>query len=227
MRCAWREVASYVDIVWLPAFLGWVVFMFIVSFAIRNMPRPPWMKYWWEREPSFMDKRKVDHGSGPHGLGWTIIAQRLLVASFIVLFAWPMISPTFCENVKCRGHNGLAPRKECLPENASGKVAPVCKPSLRVGHVEPVRPNAMNFIAGESPSDPLDEVFPIGSSTPRSRLFVAGAKQRDHMGKHSQAPRQVLGVVTLHAICEDWHVVVTEPALQVVWTGPWPSRPCP
>jgi hypothetical protein len=118
------------------------------------------MKYWWEREPSFMDKRKVDLWIRAHGLGWTIIAQRLLVASFIVLFAWPMISPTFCENVKCRGHNGLAPRKECLPENASGKVAPVCKPSLRVGHVEPVRPNAMNFIAGQSPSDPLDEVFP-------------------------------------------------------------------
>jgi len=30
-----------------------------------------------------------------------------------------------------------------------------------------------------------------------------GAKQRGQMGEQSQAPKQALGVVTLHAICEE------------------------
>jgi hypothetical protein len=58
-------------------------------------------------------------------------------------------------------------------------------------------------------------------------LCFVGDKQRAQMGEQSQAPKQALGVVTLHAICEEWHVVVPEPALQVVCTGPLPTRPCP
>ena len=127
MRCAWREVASYVDVWWVPAFTGSIVFMFIVSFTLGNrMPRPPWMKYWWERSSMFMDKRRVDQWLRDTGWGWTIIARRLLVAWLLLLISWPVISPTFCENVKCKG--AKAPRKECLPENASGKVTPVCAP---------------------------------------------------------------------------------------------------
>ena len=129
MRCAWREVASYVDVWWVPAFVGSFVFMFIVSFALRNrMPRPPWMKYWWERSIIFMDKRRVDQWLRDTGWGWIIIARRLLVAWVLLLIAWPLISPTFCEDMKCRGSKGLAPRMECLPGNASGKVAPVRAP---------------------------------------------------------------------------------------------------
>src|SRR5262249_42004877 len=63
------------------------------------------------------------NGSGIPG-GWIIIVRRLLVAWVLLLIAWPLISPTFCENVKCRGAKGLIPRMECLPENASGNVAP-------------------------------------------------------------------------------------------------------
>ena len=42
-------------------------------------------------------------------------------------------------------------------------------------------------------------------SKPSSKvaLFFICAKQRDHKGKQSQAPKQVLGVVTLHAVCEE------------------------
>jgi hypothetical protein len=50
--------------------------------------------------------------------------RRPLVAWFLLLFAWPLVSPTFCENVKCRGAKGLLPRTECVPENASEKAAP-------------------------------------------------------------------------------------------------------
>ena len=65
-------------------------------------------------------------------------------------------------------------------------------------------PNAMNFIAGESSSDSLDEAFPnrIEHTSKVSLIFV-GAKHQGHMGRQSQAPKQVLGVVTLHAICEE------------------------
>jgi hypothetical protein len=33
--------------------------------------------------------------------------------------------------------------------------------------------------------------------------LAVGANQRGHKGRQSQAPKQVLGVVTLHAICEE------------------------
>lgn len=45
--------------------------------------------------------------------------------------------------------------------------------------------------------------------------------------KHNQAPRQVLGSDTLHAICEARQVVVPEPSSHFRLTGPLPSRPCP
>lgn len=62
---------------------------------------------------------------------------------------------------------------------------------------------------------------------PEVALFFIRAERRGHPGKHNQAPKQVLGVVTLHAICEARHVVVPEPSSHFVWTGPLPSRPCP
>jgi hypothetical protein len=40
------------------------------------------------------------------------------------------------------------------------------------------------------------------SSLANLLLFI-GAKQRGQMGEQSQAPKQALGVVTLHAICEE------------------------
>lgn len=42
-------------------------------------------------------------------------------------------------------------------------------------------------------------------STPSSEvpLLFTCAKQWRHNGEHNQAPKQVLGVVTLHAICEE------------------------
>ena len=120
MRCAWRELASYVDVWWVPAFIGWCLFLLIVVFALRNrVPRPPWMKYWWERSIIFMDKRRFDQWLRDTGWGWTIIVRLLLMSWFLLLFAWPLISPTFCENVKCRGFKDRLPPTECLPQNAS------------------------------------------------------------------------------------------------------------
>ena len=62
----------------------------------------------------------------------------------------------------------------------------------------------MNFIAGGSSSDSPDDAFPnrIEHSSKVSQFFV-GAEQRGHMGRQSQAPKQALGVVTLHPICEE------------------------
>jgi hypothetical protein len=47
-------------------------------------------------------------------------------------------------------------------------------------------------------------------------LGLSCAERRGHMGRHNQAPKQVLGVVTLHAICQERHVVVLGPDSQVV-----------
>jgi hypothetical protein len=60
----------------------------------------------------------------------------------------------------------------------------------------------MNFIAGESSSDSLEEAFPnrIEHSSKVSRFFV-GAQRRGQ--RHSQGPKQVLGVAPMQAICEE------------------------
>lgn len=71
--------------------------------------------------------------------------------------------------------------------------------------VESVGANAMNFIAGlQSFSDPVDEA-PLKRIEALSEigLFFICAEQRGQAGKQSQAPKQVLGVVTLHAVCEE------------------------
>jgi hypothetical protein len=95
--------------------------------------------------------------------------------------------------------------------------------------VENSGPRAMNFIAG------LAILFrPSGrsgskNSKPSSEvaLFFICAKHRGHMGRQSQAPKQVWGAVALHAVCQERHVVVAEPSTHVVWTGPLPTRPFP
>ena len=58
----------------------------------------------------------------------------------------------------------------------------------------------MNFIAGlQYLADP------VYGSKPSSEvaLFFICAKHRGHAGKQSQAPKQVLGVVTLQAVCDE------------------------
>jgi len=124
MRCAWREIASYVDVWWVPAFVASCLVMIlvsVVSFALKDrMPRPPWVRYWWQMSPIFADRRRFDQWLRDTGWGWTIVVRRRLVAWFLLLIAWPLISPTFCENVVCRGNKGqLMPRTECLPQHAS------------------------------------------------------------------------------------------------------------
>lgn len=37
---------------------------------------------------------------------------------FVLLMSWPMYSPTYCEQVKCKGLPGLKPKTECLRSKA-------------------------------------------------------------------------------------------------------------
>ena len=85
------------------------------------------------------------------------------------------------------------------------------------------------LIAGlQSSSDPVDEAsLKQIEALFRSRANLHLRHAWGHKGKQSQAPKQVLGVVTLHAVCEERHVVVVEPSTHVVWTGPLPTRPFP
>jgi hypothetical protein len=61
----------------------------------------------------------------------------------------------------------------------------------------------MNFIAGpQSSSDPADGAFLKRiEALFRSRATLHLRRETGHAGKQSQAPKQVLGVVTLHASC--------------------------
>ena len=45
---------------------------------------------------------------------WYLRAVMLLYVLKVFLFVWPLVSPTFCENVKCAGEKGLKARTECL-----------------------------------------------------------------------------------------------------------------
>lgn len=68
-----------------------------------------------------------------------------------------------------------------------------------------VGPNAMNFTAGlQSFSDPVDEAsLKRIEALFRSRAILHLRQAAGHNGAHNQAPKQVLGVVTLQAICEE------------------------
>jgi hypothetical protein len=60
----------------------------------------------------------------------------------------------------------------------------------------------MNFIAGETSSDASDESFPIRTDALlQGSLFFVGGQRRGQ--RQSQAPKQVLGVPPLQAICEE------------------------
>ena len=54
------------------------------------------------------------------------------------------------------------------------------------------------------------------------RQFTSRAVQ-----KQSQGPKQAAGVPPLQAICDEWHSIIPEPELQVVFTGPLGMRPRP
>jgi hypothetical protein len=126
MRCAWREVASYVDVWWVPLFFGLILFMFWAFFFVERPWRREQSRHWWlePRHLSREQRQKFDQWLRDTGRGWLLRTRRIWLAAVLLVFAWPFISPTFCENVKCSGAKGLAPRMECLPENASGKAAP-------------------------------------------------------------------------------------------------------
>lgn len=80
--------------------------------------------------------------------------------------------------------------------------------------VSATSPSAIWIEASEAQRDELHRwrIFfrLIGRSVPKwiehsskVSLFFVGADQRGQKGEQSQAPKQVLGVVTLHAICEE------------------------
>lgn len=72
----------------------------------------------------------------------------------------------------------------------------IAKPDLD----QPERLKTMNFTANATST----EGSQMGSKRSSNvSLFSVGAKQWDHKGEQSQAPRQALGVVTLHAICDE------------------------
>ena len=132
MRCAWRELASHIDLWHRPPFLSLFIVLCIanvVLLAIGDplMPRPPWRSErewgWWKRYCSITlaEKRRHNQWLRETGRRWIVVVPRLLFAAAVLWFAWPrMISPTYCENFVCKEYEGkLKPRTECLPQNAT------------------------------------------------------------------------------------------------------------
>src|SRR5262245_21682635 len=131
MGCAWRELATPIDLWHRPAFLTLGLILLIanvVSLAIGDplMPRLPWrseqergwsQRYWI----TLAQTRRINQWLRQSGRGWIIVLPRLLVAALVLCFAWPvMISPAYCETiVSKRDNRQLKPRIGCLPPSAS------------------------------------------------------------------------------------------------------------
>jgi hypothetical protein len=130
MRCAWREVAALIDPWYLPAiFFSWIVMAAWVyaGFAVaRQATGKTAEKPWWDPSGAVTlntlttdDVSKGNQLLRDTGRGWMITIRRALIAIAIVIAPWPFISPTYCENVVCKGYSGkLKPRTECLPQSA-------------------------------------------------------------------------------------------------------------
>jgi hypothetical protein len=122
MRCAWRDIASYADVAWLPLFIGFWLFMFWAFFFVeRPWRRARYGRWWWlgPRALSRGERHSFEQWLRDTGQGWLLRTRSLWIAAFLLVFAWPFVSPTFCENVKCAGYKALKPRTECLPQSAS------------------------------------------------------------------------------------------------------------
>jgi hypothetical protein len=126
MRCAWREVASYIDVLHLPLFLACLFFLFWLFFFVER----PWRKaeygrWWWlvPRSLTREQRQSFEQRQRDAGLGWFLAGRGRAIAvyvAFLVVVFWPFLSPTYCENVVCKGHKGqFKPRTECLPQNAA------------------------------------------------------------------------------------------------------------
>lgn len=123
MRCAWREIASYIDVWWPLLFFGFWLFMLWGFFAVelpwRRAQNQSW--WWWGgwRRLTRAENRKYKQWLRDTGRGWVLRTGRIALAAILFVLIWPLVSPTFCENVKCAGYKGLKPRTECLPQGVS------------------------------------------------------------------------------------------------------------
>lgn len=104
MRCTWRDIATYVDAWYSPVFFGCIVAIFAL--------------FLWG---SLAEHRRFGQWLRDTGRDRYLAALKFLYVAVAFLLVWPMVSPTFCENMKCAGNNGLKPRTECLPQDALEK----------------------------------------------------------------------------------------------------------
>jgi hypothetical protein len=118
MRCAWRELAAQIDPWWLPLFVGLWLFIFWAFFFVEvPWRRAEYGRSWWTapRHLTFEQRQRLDQWMRDSGWGWLMDMRKIWLAALLLVFVWPFVSPTFCENVVCRGNKGqLKPRTECV-----------------------------------------------------------------------------------------------------------------
>lgn len=169
MRCAWREVATYVDAWYSPVFFGSIVASIVLFlWGWRLLVVFGTNLWWWQFGWTLADHRRFRQWLRDTDRKRYVAAVRLVYAAMVFLFIWPIVSPTFCENVKCAGYKGLKPRTECLPQGASGKY-----PGKRWQRNADARPGTS---AAEYQLRQLESIV--------ARQFEAGGPQRLPAGLH-------------------------------------------
>jgi hypothetical protein len=123
MRRAWREIASYIDLLHLPLFVACMFLGFWVFFFVEWRWRKAEYGRWWWSVPQWLtrgQRQRLEQWHRDAGFGWLVERRRSVGVALLIAFAWPFISPTYCENVVCKGYKGqLKPRTECLPQKTA------------------------------------------------------------------------------------------------------------
>jgi hypothetical protein len=100
----WREIASTIDLCYVPVFFGVVIGGLVLGFA-ELLAAGPYRDYMAKKVMTSEERQQLDQHLHDTGRAWIVAGRRLwlrpLPFAFIFLFGWPIASPTFCETIRC------------------------------------------------------------------------------------------------------------------------------
>jgi hypothetical protein len=129
MRCAWREMAPYLDVLigtlHAPLFFAcWFFLSWYFFYVERPWRKARYGRSWWWSAPGRLprkDRKSFEQWLRDTGQGWLLgRVWRAICVACLVALAWPFVSPTYCENVACKAFKDqLKPRTDCLRQSGS------------------------------------------------------------------------------------------------------------
>jgi hypothetical protein len=118
MKCeAWRQVATSIDLLFVPLFIAVVVGGIVLAFS-RMLAAGPFRKYLEKENMTAEQRRQLNQHLRATGRSWVVVGMRLVLPPFLFLMVWPLVSPTFCENIRC-GKKALSTRQFINPPCAT------------------------------------------------------------------------------------------------------------